>query len=451
MDTALWCGRFCPGILAVQGQEIALWCAAMTHFGFLCPPFLGHLHPMQAVAAALGARGHNTTFFGLADMQPRLRAPGCRFVPLGRRSHPPGTLAALETRMGHPRGPRLFGIMRDMARMTDMLCDQAPTAFGREGVEVIVGDQLEPAAGLLAAHLGLPFVSIANALLINREPGMPPPFTGWRYDPSSAGLRRNAGGYRVADLMMFAPAGVVAAWARRWGLPARRHLDACLSPLLQISQTVPGFDFPREALPRFVHACGPLRSPEPSADVSDLLGDGRPLVYASLGTLQGGRLAVFQRIAAACEALDLHLVIAHGGRLSPEEVAHLPGRPVVRAFVPQRRLLAHAALALTNGGLNTVLDALAAGVPLVVVPIAFEQGAIAARLAYAGAGCAVPLRHASAARLRQAIATVLADPAYASGARRLSDEIGRAGGVERAASLIEAATAVTERQQARAS
>lgn len=411
----------------------------MSHFGVLSPPYLGHLNPMQALGDDLVSRGHAVSFLGLADLGDVLSNRQFGLIPLGRASHPAGTLATLTSHMAAPRGLGLFRVIADMARMTDMLCREAPAAVARHGIDALLVDQLEPAGGLVADHLRLPFVSVANALPINREPQVPPPFTPWRPEAGPGGVRRNLGGYRVADAMMVATGRVIAGWSAAWALPPRRQLDACLSRLAQVTQVVSGFDFPRGDLPPFVHHCGPFRTRE-EEDLGDLAGDrSRPLVFASLGTLQGGRFALFRRIAEACVTLDLRLVIAHGGALTREKAAALPGRPIVRSFVPQRALLAQAALAVTNGGLNTVMDALAARVPLVTVPIAFEQGAIGARLEHCGAGIAVPLRRATAATLADAMARVLSEPSFRKAAGRIAGEIGAAGGTRKAADVIEAA------------
>ncbi len=417
----------------------------MSHFGFLCPPYLGHLNPMAALATELRRRGHRTSFLALADVRKTVEGSGAGLIPLGEATFPAGIFTRLRAHMAAPRGLGVFRIISDVARMTGMLCSEAPAAIERAGIDGLVVDQLEPAGGLIAAHLGLPFISVANALPIDREPALPPPFTDWRYDPSPWGLRRNAGGYQVADLMMMGLDRVIGTWARAWRLPHRRMSD-CVSAEAEITQLVPGFDFPRHSPPAALRYCGPLRDAEARSDIGPLLGDGsRPLVFASLGTLQGGRLDLFMRIAQACAALDLHLVIAHGGGLTPNQIRALPGSPVVRHFVPQRALLRHAALAVTNGGLNTVLDALAAGVPLVVVPIAFEQGAIGARLEACGAGIMLPLRKARAARLGDAMRRILREPSLGAAAERLSGEIGRAGGAAAAADLTESMVRIPSR------
>lgn len=410
----------------------------MSHFGVVAPPFLGHLNPMQDLAGVLVARGHRVTFFGMPDMEALLRRDGWYFMPLAGEGFPPGTLTRMNRHMAAPRGPGLFRIMGDMVRTTTMLCRDLPAACRAQDVDVLLVDQLEPAGGLVAAHLGLPFVSVANALPINRDPSHPPPFTNWRHDTSEWGLTRNRGGYRVADLLMRSVNRNIARQSNRLGLAQRQSLDDCLSPFAEVTQLVPELDFPRATGHDTWHPCGPLRRDDRAEEVGALLDKARPLVFASLGTLQGGRFRVFSMIAEACAALGLHLVIAHGGRLAARDIAALPGAPVVQAFVAQRALLRHAALAIVNGGLNTVLDAIGAGVPVLVLPIAFEQGAVGARVVHAGVGLSVPPGRLTAGRLKATIAELLGRPHYAEQARTLASAITTAGGAERAATVIEA-------------
>ncbi len=398
---------------------------------------------MAALARELVSRGNRVTFLHMPDAAALLAERGFDFRPVGSGSHPPGTLAQVLRRMARIRFPfGLGGVIRDVAAATDMLCRELPGALRAIGADILVCDQTEAAGGLVARHLGMPYVSVANALPLNREPGVPPPFTSWRYDPSGWGRERNLGGYRVSDLLMRRLRAVIEARAAEWELGPLRSIEDCASPFAQISQLVAGLDFPRRELPESFHYVGPLRGGEPvPADFMMPSGDGRPLAYASLGTLQGSRVRLFRRIAEAGSRAGLQLVLAHGGGLTPDQVRRLPDRPTAFAFVPQPEVLREARLAILNGGLNTVLDALAAGVPLVVVPIAFEQGAIAARVERAGAGRAVPRRFLSADRLARAARLVLEQPSYAAAARRLRAEISAAGGVRLAADIVEAVAA----------
>lgn len=393
---------------------------------------------MSALASALAARGHVVTVIAQPDAGARLSAPEIAFRAVGHNTHPLGSLIETERRMGRPGGPiGMRRIIDRVARTTDMLAGEGAEAARDLRIEAIVTDQLEPAGALVAEHLRLPYVSVANALLLNREPDVPPAYTGWQYDPSDWGRRRNRGGYHVIDLLMRPVGSVIASWCRRWGLPHKQRIEDCLSPYAQITQTIPGLDFPRRELPDIVHSCGPLRRDGWDGDfVLPDSGD-RPLVYATLGTLQGGWVLLFRKIAEACRRLDLALLVAHGGRMTEAEAAALPGNPIVHAFVPQPIVLRHTALAISNGGLNTVLDALTCAVPVVAIPIAFEQRAIAARLVHAGAGVSARGVGLRPARLARTIDTVMREDGFRRQAAVLADEIERAGGVKRAADIVE--------------
>lgn len=367
------------------------------------------------------------------------------FEPVALREQPEGSLAPFIARLGRLNGP--FGIrrlIRDVARFTDLACREFPGAVRAIGADAMIVDQTDPAGGLVALKLGLPYANVANALPINREPAVPPPFVPWRYDPSKAGLERNAWGYRIADWIEAPINRAIGVHAEAWGLGARSSTAGTWSPRLQITQCIAGLDFPRRELPSHFHYVGPLRAldearldPDLAAFADTARAAARPLVFCSLGTLQGSRARIFRAVAAAAADLDLALVIAHGGLLGAAEIARLPGRPLVRAYVPQRALLARADLAVTHAGFNTVMDALSFGVPLVALPIAFEQPATGARIAHAGAGMIVRgLRTRD--RVRSAMAAVVGEQGYKRKAQVLAQEIAGAGGVRRAADLIEA-------------
>ena len=94
-------------------------------------------------------------------------------------------------------------------------------------------------------------------------------------------------------------------------------------------------------------------------------------------------------------------------------------------------------LTLTHAGLNTVLDSLACGVPLIAVPITYEQPAIASRIRWTGVGEVLPLAKLNAQRLRDTIRQVASNPSYASKAQVIKMSIEQSGGVRGAADLIE--------------
>ena len=213
------------------------------------------------------------------------------------------------------------------------------------------------------------------------------------------------------------------------------------SQLAQISQQPAELEFPRENLPKCFHFTGPYHysgTREPVSFPWDQL-TGKPLIYTSMGTVQNRLVDIFYQIAAACEGLDAQLVISLGGSATPESLPNLSGNPLVVKYAPQLELLPKVTLTITHAGLNTTLECLSNAVPMVAIPITFDQPGVAARIAWTGAGAAIPLKRLTVPRLRTVISQVLTQPSYKQNALRLQKAIKRAGGVTRAADIIERA------------
>ena len=419
-------------LAAMHGAFLPFGPLAAGHLAVLTSPLPGHLNPTQVLARALNARGWRVTVVHVGAARRFVTEPGLGFAAL------PGAAdeqfnAFLDTLI-EPTGPvRLNRMIRATATMTDGLLEHAPAVLERIGATAVLADAVEPAGPLIAQRLGLPCAVTITGLPLLGEADVPPPFLGWRYRDDRWGRFRNRGGYAVTDLLMRPITRVLAARRRAWGLA----LDA--APRVQVAQCPQTLDFPRRALPLTFRYGTPWRS-EVGDDVA-LPEDGRPLVFCSLGTLQGARRDLFAMMAQACADIGARAVIGHGGRLLRAEEAALPGDPLVRAFWPQAPVLRRCSAAVLHGGFNSVLDALAAGVPIVALPIGFEQPATAARIARIGAGRVLSPRWLSTGRLAGALRAVIEQPGYARAARWLAAEIAAGTGAAGAADAITASLA----------
>jgi zeaxanthin glucosyltransferase len=195
----------------------------------------------------------------------------------------------------------------------------------------------------------------------------------------------------------------------------------------------PFFDYPRERLPENFHYTGPWHAFASGDQLEFPLEklDGRPLIYASMGTLQNRQQAIFQAIATACAGLDAQLVLSLGGHDQRLELK-LPDAAIVVPFAPQLELLKRAALTITHAGLNTALESLAQGVPMVAIPITNDQSGVASRLEWLGVAKVVPPGRLSAHRLRASVRAVLSEGHYRARAQQWKAEIGN---IEASASL----------------
>lgn len=417
---------------------------AMAHVAVIAPPFAGHLNPMQAIAGSLASRGHRVSFVTLPGAaghlgqtigQLNLVAPGLPTDFLARLKHQIGAMPPIDW---WPDVKALRSLLIALAQMTRALCCEAPARLRQAGVDAILADQTEAGGGLIARHLGLPFASVANALPIDPDPEMPPIFTTWRPVQGKLGVLRNRIGYALADIMADPLNSEITQWAERWRLGRIRCLSDCLSPTLQLAQIVPALNFShRQTLGDMVF-CGPFRNG------GEALPDAPPPpmaanAFVSLGTLQGGRRDLLRAMTSACQENGLHPLTVHGGGLSPKP--HDGSDDLwLRDHTDHGPILAQARLTLCHGGLNTVLDSLIAGVPLLIVPLAFEQAAIARRIVAAGAGLAVSAKRSPArlaASLSRAVSEILHDPTYGICAMALGTALKQPGGATLAAQMME--------------
>lgn len=410
----------------------------------LCPPVAGHLNPMRALARTLRMRGHHPVLLTIEDTDEIVRADGTETAVLGRNRFKRGYVRHLVRGLGERSG--VSGTMywqAERAAAADVACREAPDVIRRMKADALLVDQIEPAGRAIAEHMGLPFVTVGTGFVLNREGGMPPVFTDWSATTNPLKGRFYDLVSLLGDVSVERANSHLRRWRAKWGLPQLpiSEMFYAHSPLLQIMQMPETLDIPRRRKPEQLHYVGPLRDDGPIHNVpfpfEKVEQDGRPLVYASLGTLQIERRDLFRAIAEALWELNMQVVIFHGGSLTQEEERSLPGNPIVQASVPQEQILKRAALCVTHGGLNTVLDALGSAVPLVVMPIAFEQSAIAARVHYQGAGLVIPAKRRTAVTIRDAARTVCSEPRFKARARKIADDIKASGGTSRAAELIE--------------
>jgi MGT family glycosyltransferase len=186
-------------------------------------------------------------------------------------------------------------------------------------------------------------------------------------------------------------------------------------------------------LPRHAFLGSAVRTEEPDEEVNAWLArDGAPVVYVSLGSFLSVRSDVLARVAEALRSLEVRVALAIGST-SRDELGPIPPSWLVRREFPQVTVLGQAALAVSHGGNNSVTEAMAAGVPLLLLPLSTDQFAGAAGIEAAGLGAALDPNAATPAQLRTAVEHLLAlAPDASARLARLSSDLTRNPGPRRA-------------------
>ncbi|MGZ8735003.1 MAG: glycosyltransferase, partial [Acidimicrobiia bacterium] len=180
------------------------------------------------------------------------------------------------------------------------------------------------------------------------------------------------------------------------------------------------------------------RAPESDRPLPDWWnGSEAPLVYVTFGTVLGYMSMadnVCRMALRAVEGLDARVLLTVGRRFDRSGLGPIPANVHVETWVDQRDVLGHADLVVCHGGSGTSFGALAAGVPVVVVPLFADQFENGRRIADSGAGLVVAaeqrlgrarrvIDESDAPRIARGIDTVMATPAFGSRARRIADEM----------------------------
>ncbi|HEV2309345.1 MAG TPA: nucleotide disphospho-sugar-binding domain-containing protein, partial [Acidimicrobiia bacterium] len=188
--------------------------------------------------------------------------------------------------------------------------------------------------------------------------------------------------------------------------------------------------------PRRPGAVPPLADWWPDSDA--------PLLYVTLGTVvpyMSVAAARFRALLDAVADLDVRVLLTVGRVFDAAALGSVPRNVHVEAWVDQATVLSLARAVVCHGGSGTLLGALAAGVPLVVVPVFGDQVDNGRRVAAAGAGV-VADGDPPAALISERITSVVADTSYRDAARRIAREMVSTPTVDEALArpLAEAAT-----------
>lgn len=406
---------------------------ARSHFGVLSYKGMGHLNPLIALSRKLVDRGHRVTIFQAPEHEQAIRLQGLEFCAIGGYRSGHGQQNQFSSRLAAIR----HGV-RSIAEDIEFFLRTLPPAIHNAGIDALVMGEIALSGPTVAEMLQLPYFIVSTSIPHN---------FGWNAPRSIA---------RRASWLARLQKEVLEVSVLRMKGPVRRRLDRCrkdfgLGSIRKIKETFPElahitqipqcFDLPRLSLPNNFFYTGPFIDERARASIEfpwDLL-DGRPLVYASLGTTRKNDPMIFHRIAEACSSLNVQLVISLGGRREPSSFMGLPGNPLVVRNVPQLELLKKAEIVVTHAGPNTVLETLMRGKPMVALPMVLDQPAVAARLKQYGVAEVLSSQNRSTQQIRAALLKVQVDPSYREAAEALQARMRAVDGLERAADIMEEA------------
>jgi MGT family glycosyltransferase len=389
----------------------------------------GNVPPLLGVARRLIARGHTVTVIGDPTIRDEAQRVGCRFTPWRRAPHRT-TLRPEDDliRDWETKNPlEMLRNFRDKVIVGPALDYAADTMAAIDAVapDVVASEYTIFGAFMAGQKRGLPIVGLVPNIWPMPAVGAPPFGPGFLPARSFLGRMRDALFRRIVLSTFDRAVPQLNEMRRELGLePIASFFDSLRDVNAFIVLTSAAFDYASPFVPANVRYVGPILDDPQWAEpwTPPWPRENRdPLVLVGFSTTFQDQGAALRNVVKALAALPVRALVTLGEMLPDSEVCSTGSVVVVRS-APHREVLAQASVLVTHCGHGTTMKGLAAGVPMVCMPMGRDQDDTAARVVHAGAGVRLSPR-AGPQAIARAVNEVLADDRYRAGARGLRDAI----------------------------
>jgi MGT family glycosyltransferase len=397
--------------------------ATLVFWGF---PGHGHVNPSLPIIAELVRRGERVYYYSLEEFQPAIESTGAEFRSYGEDF----PLTARLAQMSSP-AEKAYALALTIRWVFEQLLPEVRALQP----DYVFHDAMAAWGGLSAQVLRVPSIGLQPSIAFNFRVilGFLPIFAAMFTQRSANREKKQAkpNYQKILDEISRTYHLKKMSMSTLFTQQSTLML-VCTSQLFQPHAS--SFD------PRHYAFVGPMlqaRSEAPAFPFEQL-DEKRPLIYISLGTMIAHQADFFRMCLQAFAQSDWQIVIATGKSVLPEALGEIPANCLVQQYVPQLEILQRAALFVTHGGMNSVNEALAYDVPLVVIPQGADQPMVAKRVETLGAGKHLSAQGLSPEKLRRTVGEVLSQRVYAQAARRVGESLRAAGGSQKAADAIQA-------------
>jgi MGT family glycosyltransferase len=384
----------------------------------------GTVPPALSLGAELVRRGHQVRVLGDPTVERSARSAKCAFSPWREAPHfnsvaeQTAMIAALEG--GNPY--RAFRAAMDYAgkAMTSRFARDVVSTVRESPVDAILADGLP---GILIGALATrrPTAALVAQTYVRPTPGLPLLGTGWSPGQGMLGKARDKIVPGVASKLLAPTLPRLNAVVERYELLPLDNVfelyDRCSRVLVMTS---PSFDFSAPQLPGNVRYVGPqLDDPDWAVSAEWQRHGSEPLVLVATSSIYQDQVDLLGRIAEGLRQLPVRGVLTTGRAVDPAEIQASANIEVLRT-APHTRVLHEASAVVTHAGHGTVMKALAAGVPLLCIPMGRDQKDNTVRVLRLGAGIRLS-KKSTPTQIAAAIREILERPEYLAAARRFAE------------------------------
>lgn len=391
----------------------------MAKFAFIVPPLTGHVNPTLSIGATLLERGHEVAWISLDPVLEAKLPEGGKLL-LIQYDQTDEEKKESEQYLDIISKKVVYGIDSVKFLYEEVLiplnrhCYNGVVALLKTyQPDLIIGDHQLFAAPVAAKTLGIPYATSVTAPAAIKIMNELPKVHEWEVN-------------QILDLQ------------KELGFQEERSLAT--SDLLTLVLTSNYFFGEMDDLPSQYQFTGPVlteRRVSCEFDWEKLKSKNNKKILVSIGTTfdHDHKKAFFQKVVDAFKDEDLTVVVVS----DPQLFEQWPDNFMVYQQVPQLDLLPHLDGVVCHGGHNTVSETLSHGIPLVVIPIAYDQSHVAGRVVRTEAGERLNFNRFKGNHLREAVEKILNNPSYKEAAQKVGQSFVEAGGSATAANLLEQA------------
>jgi len=389
----------------------------MASFAFIVPPLMGHVNPTLSLGAALLQRGHRVGWISLDASLAEKLPKGGELLPV---QYDQDDIAKKDSEqyLDQITKKNVSGIESIRFLYEEVLIPLNRFMF--EGIvsilhtfrpDVIINDHQLFAGAIAAFRLKVPYATSVTA-------------------PAAIKMMEDLPGIHEWEIRQ------IVALQQELGVPGDTSIAT--SEMLTLVYTSKEF-FGEMPLPDHYKFVGPVILHRQMAGSFDWERfhemDKHPRILVSIGTTfdHTYKKAFFGKVIEALGNEAVTVIVVSDPALFDE----WPDNFIVQHKVPQLELLPYLDAVVCHGGHNTVCETLSYGLPLVVIPIAYDQSHVAGRVIQAESGVRLNYKRFKALHLKAAVWDVLSNPSYKEAAKRIQRSFEQAGGVAAAVVLLE--------------
>ncbi|MGV4320761.1 macrolide family glycosyltransferase [Bacillus mojavensis] len=379
------------------------------HISIINIPAYGHVNPTLALVEKLCEKGHRVTYATTEEFAASVQQAGAEALIY----HTSLNIDPKQIREMIEKNETPISLLKESLSILPQLED----LYQNDHPDLIIYDFIALAGKLFADKLHIPVIKLCSSYAQNESFQL---------------------GSEDMLLKMKEAEAEFKAYLEQEQLPAISFEQLAVPEALNIVFMPKSFQIQHETFDDRFCFVGPSlgkRTEQESLEIEK--GDG-PLMLISLGTAFNAWPEFYKMCIEAFRNSSWQVIMSVGKTIDPESLDEIPANFTIRQSVPQLEVLAKADLFISHGGMNSTMEAMNAGVPLVVIPQMYEQELTAKRVDELGLGVYLPKEEVTVSRLQEAVQAVSGDQEVLSRVKNMQKDVKEAGGAERAAAEIEA-------------